>query len=120
MYLAAWRALISAGSTGDSLQLFEGVGAELVGHPLFHAVALNDVPRLHVIGEEHHLLTLGAARLLDLGDRPGAVPFARPEREARSVGAIEDFPARDPGRDLDGLPSPVAECSRHRLPHWAD
>jgi hypothetical protein len=79
-------------------------------------VALDDVAGSHIIGKEHHFLAHGATRLLDLSDRPGAVLFARPEREPCSIGAVEGTPIRDPGRDLECPPSPLAECRWHPSP----
>src|SRR3990170_4897701 len=90
----------------SSADFHKGVGAELVGDALADAMALDDVPRLDGIGQDHDLIPHGAARLLDLAHRPRPVPFARPERQARSVGAVEEVSALDPGRDLDLLRSP--------------
>jgi hypothetical protein len=78
-------------------------------------MALDDVPRLDVIGQDHDVIPRGAARLLNLGDRPLAVLNARPERQARSVGAVEEVPVPDPGRDLDLLASPTAPGLRHTV-----
>jgi hypothetical protein len=73
---------------------------------------------LDIIWKDHRFITHGAARLLHFSYRPLAHLFARPEREARSVRTVEDIPALDPGRDLDLLPSPVAECGRHDHASW--
>ena len=102
--------------TTVSFHLFKSIGTEIVGHALSRAMALDDVTRLHVVREDDHLIPYGAARLLDLGERPDAFLLARPEREARSVGAVEHVPTLDPGRDLDCLSSPPAEAPRHLPP----
>src|SRR5574341_484523 len=99
-----------------SIHPLQGVRPELVSYSLLHAMALNDVARLDVIRENYRLFARGAARFLDFGHRPDAVPFARPERETRSVRAVEDVAALDPDRDLDLLPSPLAEDGRHNGP----
>ena len=78
-------------------------------------MALDDVPRLDGIGQDHDLIPHGAARLLDLAHRPRPVPFARPERQARSVGAVEEVSALDPGRDLDLLRSPPTPSPWHTV-----
>jgi len=96
------------------LHLFQGVGTELVRHPLFDTMALNDVARLHVVGQDQHLVPDRAACFLYLGHGPHAVLFAHPERKASSVGAVEDVTASDPGRDRNLLPSPCAKRLRHR------
>ncbi len=96
-----------------SFQLYQGIGAEFVGHALPDAMALDHVTGLDVVGQDDRLVPYGTARLLHLPDRPLAVPFARPEREARSVRAVEQVAVRDPGRDLDLLPSPLAPGLRH-------
>ncbi len=50
------------------LDLFQGVRSIFVGHPLLGPVALDDVPRLHVIGEYDQFVADGAAnRLEDYG-----------------------------------------------------
>ena len=97
----------------SSADFHKGVGAELVGDALADAMALDDVPRLDVIGQNHDVIAHRAACLLNLGDRPLAVLNARPERQARSVRAVEEVSTLDPGRDLDLLPSPLAPGFRH-------
>jgi hypothetical protein len=99
-----------------SIDLREGVRTELVSHPLFDAVALDDVPRLHVVREDDHLFPDGTACLLDLAHQPDAVPYAHPEREARSVRSVEPIADCDPRRDRDVLSSPLAERHRHPRP----
>jgi len=79
-------------------------------------VTLDDVPGLHIVREKHRVVTNGTARLLDLGHRPDTVRFARPERQPRSVGSVEDIPTFDPGWDLDLLPTPFADRGRHCEP----
>ena len=82
---------------------------------MLHAVASDDVTRLDVIGQDHHLLADGAARRLHGSHRPDPVFFARPERETRSVGAVAviEIAARDPGRDGKLLATSGAEGGSH-------
>jgi hypothetical protein len=75
---------------------------------LLGAVALDDVARLGGVGQDDALVPDGAARRLYLSNRPDAFSLARPEREAGSVGAVEDISAADPGRDRNLLPSALA------------
>jgi len=96
------------------LDLFQGVGPVRVGNALLHAVALDDVTRSYIVGQNNCFLADDAARCFEGCHRPDSVFFARPEREARSVGAVEDFTASDPDRELDLLSSAVAGCPRHR------
>ena len=79
-------------------------------------MAFDDVAGLDVDGQDHDVIPYRAARLLDFADRPVPVSLARTEREPRSVGAVEEVPLRDPGRDLDLLPSPLTPGLRHTLP----
>lgn len=83
-------------------------------HTLPDAGALDHVPGLNVVRQENHLSTDRTARRLDLSHRPHPVRLARPEREPRSVWAVEDVTARDPHRDLDLLPSAVTPS----FPRW--
>jgi len=95
--------------------LFKGVSPKLVGHPVLDAMTLDDIARLYVVRQDEHLFAHGAACLLNLDHRRDAVLFAHPERKASSVGAVEDLSAPDPVRDHDLLPTPIAECLRHRI-----
>jgi len=81
-------------------------------------VALDDVTRPYIVGQDDGLLADGTTRLLHLRHGPDAVFLARPERQARAVRAIafEDVTAFDPVRDRDLLPSPVARCCWHCSP----
>lgn len=101
-------------------QTLEGVDAELVGYSLFDAVTLDDFPRLHIVRQDDPLLPDGATGFLDRAQAPHPLRLARPEREACSVRAVEDVPARDPGRDLDLLSSPRAERPGHLGPPLVD
>ncbi len=94
------------------LDLFQGVGPVRVGNALLHAVALDDVTRPYIVGQDQQLLANGTTRLLHLRHGPDAVFLARPERQAGAVRAMafEDVAAFDPVRDRDLLPSPVARC----------
>ena len=47
------------------LDLFQGVRAIFVGHPLLGPVALDEVPWLHVIGEYDQFLADGTACRLE-------------------------------------------------------
>jgi len=97
-----------------SLHLFQGIGAELVRHALFDAVALDDVTRLRVVGQDDGLVPDGAACLLHLAHGPDAIRFAHPERHARSVGAVKDIAALDPDREIALPSSAVAGYPGHR------
>jgi hypothetical protein len=100
---------------GFSVDFHQCISAEFVRDALSDAVALDDISRLDVIRQDHGLLSDGAACLLYRGDCPMPVPFARTEREPRSVGAVKEVTALDPGRDLDLLPSPVTPSGRHPM-----
>ena len=107
------RLVAGQGSSTRTRNLHEGVGAELAGDALPHAVALDNVARLDVVGQDHDVIAHRAACFLDRPHRPVAVALARPEREPRSVGAVEQVTVPDPGRDLDLLPSPLAPGLQH-------
>ena len=83
---------------------------------MFDPVALDDVAGLHVIREDHYLLTHGAARGLEHHGRPVAAVLAHPERESRSVGAGDDVARARHGRELDLLPAPVTLYYDHYTP----
>ena len=97
----------------SSVDFHEGVGAELVSDPLPDSMAFDDVARLDVVGKDHGVIPHGTAGLLDRRHRPHPVALARPEREPRSVGTVEEVAVLDPDRDLDLLPSALAPGLRH-------
>ncbi len=105
--------LRSSGRGRISSYAHERVSTKLVGDALPDAVALDKVARLDVIPQNDDLIPHRTARLLDFGHSPYTVPFARPEREPRSVRTIEEVSVFDPDRDLDLLPSPPTPGFRH-------
>ncbi len=58
--------LLVASRTHGSLHCFQGIGAELERDTLSDPVAFDDITRLHIVGQNHHLFANSAACFLHL------------------------------------------------------